>query len=266
MKWEFTPDEFIHLWKETGQDRYPPPLRLRSSAQWRDDHTRLTTTLNARLHRDDPDLTAALRLSAHPDSALTLTGLRRHPLRAYAAVTNDIAVTLVQRPSTRTDTGGNIIIESGTPPLIVSVFSAVLGTAPPGTVQSATTPSPIDHDPAARAETFSPPANPNIATAEADHHRPHRITPLPPRGREIADTRPPDLARILRLAHTRPSAHGDLTARHHLRTDHPTPPRHLHWFDVTGDGRYTVHHRNGHLHITPCSPDTLRRCIIQLLR
>lgn len=233
MKWEFTPDEFIHLWQETGQDRYPPPLRLRSSTRWRDEFHDLTTTLNARLPLGaNPDLTAALRVSSHPDTTVTLTGLRDHPLRAYAALTNGVAVTLVQRPSPRPEIGGNVIIEAGAPPLIPSVFTAVMGAAQPGTIQPAVTPSPS--------------------------------TPKPTR-RSITDTRTPDLARILRLAHTRPSARGDIAVHRNLRTDRPAPPRYLHWFDIANDGRYTVQHRNGDLHIAPCSPDTLRRHIIQLL-
>ncbi|UGT45076.1 ESX secretion-associated protein EspG [Nocardia yamanashiensis] len=238
MKWEFTPDEFIHLWQETGQDRYPPPLRLRSSTRWRDDHAQLTATLNTRFPKGaDPDLTAALRVSSNPDTTLTLTGIRNHPLRAYAALTNGVAVTLVQRPSPRPEIGGNMIIEAGAPPLIPSVFTAVMGAAQPGTIQPAVTPSP--------------------STPKPTHVTPTR--------RSITDTRTPDLARILRLAHTRPSARGDIAVHRNLRTDHPAPPRYLHWFDIANDGRYTVEHRKGELRISPCSPDTLREHIIQLL-
>ncbi|GAB4587710.1 ESX secretion-associated protein EspG [Nocardia sp. IFM 10818] len=116
MKWELTPDEFIHLWQETRTDRYPFPLRLRSSCVWQDDYAHLTRALSARHPAGaDRDLTTVLHLAANPAISLSLTGTRRHPLRAYAAIDRNAAVTLVQRPSRDPGTGANIVIEAGTP-------------------------------------------------------------------------------------------------------------------------------------------------------
>jgi len=67
VKFEFTPDEFMHIWRETRSDRYPFPLRLIASVRWEDEFDQLTRELDRRrpLHAN-PDLSAALRVAADP--------------------------------------------------------------------------------------------------------------------------------------------------------------------------------------------------------
>ncbi len=133
MKWELTPDEFMHIWRETGADRYPFPLRLIASVRWEDEFFRLTIELEQRLPLGgDPDLTAVLRVAADPERSLALIGTRRRPLRAYGAIDTDIGVTLVQRPGSTSDFGGDVVIEVGTAATVPRVFAAVLGDVAPG--------------------------------------------------------------------------------------------------------------------------------------
>ncbi|MRH92050.1 hypothetical protein GFY24_32215 [Nocardia sp. SYP-A9097] len=131
MSWHLTPDEFIHLWRETRRDRYPFPLRLRSRTRWQEDHAELTTDL-ARRHCADPDLSAALRVTADPAITLALTGIRGKPLRLHATIVDSVAITLFQHPGPTPDTGANITIESGTPTLIPKIITGILGDLPAG--------------------------------------------------------------------------------------------------------------------------------------
>ena len=133
MKWEFTPDEFLHVWAETGLDRYPSPLALLSSIQWEHDFLTLSRDLCARLPPGgDPDLTPAPRAAAFPDSTLTLTGSVERPIRAYGAIAGRMGVLFAQRTTADPIYGGNVVIQVGTPALIPKVFAALAGNVPPG--------------------------------------------------------------------------------------------------------------------------------------
>ncbi|WP_067541579.1 ESX secretion-associated protein EspG [Nocardia crassostreae] len=230
MKWEFTPDEFIHLWQQTRTDRYPFPLRLRSSCHWQDDHDQLTRALADRLPTDsDRTLTSLLRLAATPAISLSLTGTRRHPLRAYSAIDGNAAVTLVQRPSPDPDLGANVIIEAGTPSLVPKVFAAVTGSAAAGRLLSHTE---TRESLRRLLESTPPPTHPAAA--------------------------------LRRLLTTPRTGEGHIAAHHALRSPAPATPEYLSWFDVPADGRYTYRYNGQRFAITPCSPETLAEHLTRL--
>lgn len=229
MKWEFTPDEFMHIWRETGADRYPFPLRLIASVRWEDEFEQLTSELEQRLPLgDDPDLTAVLRVAAGPETSLALIGTRRRPLRAYGAIDTDIGVTLVQRPGPTPDFGGNVVVEVGTPATVPRVFTAVLGDIPPG-----------KHSPLAED------TNRLLDSLESWN-----------------GTKETTSDRIRRLLSTPRSGSGTVECIHSPRNS-PTPER-LNWFDIDGDGRYLYRHQHNEFHITPCDPATLRHEITRM--
>lgn len=233
MKWEFTPDEFMHVWRETGADRYPFPLRLIASVRWEDEFARLTSELNQRLLLgDDPDLTAVLRVAAHPETSLALIGTRRRPLRAYGAIDTDIGVTLVQRPGPTSDFGGNVVIEVGTPATIPRVFTAVLGNIAPG-----------NHPPLAED------TNRLLDSLESWN-----------------GTKETTSDRIRRLLSAPRSGSGTVECIRNTRNSPAPTPERLNWFDVDGDGRYLYHHHYNEFHITPCDPTTLRTEITHMTR
>lgn len=225
MTWHLTPDEFIHLWRETGSDRYPFPLRLRASVRWQEDQDDLTRYLATRFPTGfDPDLSAALRLAANPSIALVLTGMQRTPLRIFAAVDSTVAVSLVQHPGPTIDEGANITIEAGDPPLIPKVIAAVLGP-----LHAGNTP--------ARTET-----RPRHAAASPDQlHQSTWYTAESTTGQ------------------------GHIEVRHGLRTPNPAPPKYLSWIDIANDGRYTYRAVGRAIEVTPCSPATLIRELTHLL-
>jgi len=233
MKWEFTPDEFIHVWNETGLDRYPYPLNLFSSVRWDDEHERIAAQLrNQYPIGSDPDLSAILRVVTEPESTLTLFGTRKRPVRAHGAIVTNIGVTVVQRPSSDPEYGGNVVIETGSPAIIPRVFSAVLGELPKGSQRPLV--ESVDRIRAHNEVTWTG-AKPQVA----DHMR-----------------------RLLRAPR---DGYGHLEARHGLRETTPTPTAHLSWFDVTDDGRYRYRQRYSDFHIDPISHTELRNEITRML-
>ncbi|MCM6777974.1 ESX secretion-associated protein EspG [Nocardia sp. CDC159] len=231
MKWEFTPDEFMHVWKETDRDRYPFPLSLYSSTAWQSEAERLARELDDRLPRGgDPDLSAVLRVAANPDVALSITGSRKRPVRVYAAIDTTVGVTLVQRPGPRDEVGGNVVIEVGSPAIVPKVFLAVLGSTPAGRYP-------------AMVESF------DRIQLDLESWTGTRET--------VTDR----MRRLLQLPRT---AIGHLEARQALHTSRPHPPRYLSWIDIENDGRYLYYQQHNDLHIEPCSPDRLHREITRL--
>lgn len=220
MKWEFTPDEFMHVWTETGQDRYPFPLRLISSARWESEYEKIASELRGRLPiGKDPDLSAALRVAADPDSTLTLFGTRLRPVRAYGAIVTTVGVALVQRPGPTPEFGGNIVVRVGAPEVVPRVFGYVLGELPEGghppLVES------IDH----LRETYG----------------------------AWTGSKPQAADRMRRLLRAPRDGAGHIEVRHGLHDSRPFPPRYLSWFDVTDDGRYVYRQRYRDFHIDPIS-------------
>lgn len=231
MKWELTPDEFMHVWRETGTDRYPFPLRLIASVRWEDEFDRLTQQLAERLPlHADPDLSAALRVAANPETALALIGTRKRPLRAYGAIDTDIGVTLVQRPGPTTDFGGNVILEIGPAARVPKVFTAVLGDVPPGR---------------------------HPAVSEDLQH-------LRDTHESWTGTKQTAASSIRRLLRAPRAGSGTLESLPGLRDSEPHPPKYLNWFDIEGDGRYLYQRRYNEFHITPCDQATIGREVARL--
>ncbi|MFD0365791.1 ESX secretion-associated protein EspG [Nocardia sp. GCM10030253] len=231
MMWEFTSDEFMHIWRETGTDRYPFPLRLIASTRWEDEHEQLTRQLDQRLPpHGDPDLSAVLRVAADPETSLALTGTRTRPIRAYGAIDTDIGVTLVQRPGPTPDFGGNVVVEVGTAAIVPKVFTAVLGNVSPG------------------------------------RHRPiaEDIERLRVGLESWTGTKETAADRICRLLRTPRSGSGTLEALHGLRGTRPSTPEYLNWFDIDGDGRYLYRRQYNEFHIVPCDRATIGREITRL--
>lgn len=233
MTWEFTPDEFMHVWTETGQDRYPFPLQLLSSVRWDDEFERLQSDLRDRLRLGaDPDLSAALRVAATPESTLALTGTRKRPLRAFGAVASGIGVTVVQRPGPTAEFGGNVVVEVGTPAIVAKVFAAVLGNVPGGQ-----RPALVESIDRVRLSLESWTGSQETTT---------------------------DRMRALLRAPRAGSGHVEL--RRALHTPRPQPAHYLSWFDVENDGRYLHRRRFNDFHIEPCPPDRLRRELTAMIQ
>jgi hypothetical protein len=231
VKWEFTPDEFMHIWRETGTDRYPFPLRLIASVRWEDEFERLARELDQRLPLgNDPDLTAVLRVAADPETSLALIGTRRRPMRAYGAIDTDIGVTLVQRPGPTPVFGGNVVIEVGAPATVSRVFAAVLGDIPPG------------KHPALAEDTDR-----LLSSLES-----------------WTGTKETTSDRIRRLLCAPRSGSGTVECFRGLRNSPAPISEYLNWFDIDGDGRYLYCHRYNEFHIAPCDHATIRHEITRM--
>ncbi|MEV2224017.1 ESX secretion-associated protein EspG [Nocardia vinacea] len=231
MKFEFTPDEFMHIWRETRSDRYPFPLRLIASVRWEDEFDQLTRELDRRLPLyANPDLSAALRVAADPRIALTLIGTRRRLLRAFGAIDADIGVTLVQRPGPTPEFGGNVVLEVGTAAIVPAVFAAVLGDVPPG------------RHPAVVEDV-------------------QRLVDNLESWTGLKETASDRIYRLLRAPR---SGSGTVEILRGLRDSHPAAPEYLNWFDIDGDGRYHYRHQYNEFHITPWDQPTIRREITRL--
>lgn len=232
MKWEFSPDEFMHVWKETGRDRYPYPLELRSAARWEDEFRLLASRIETDYPRGaDAELAAALGVAAAPEATLTLSGSRRYRIRAFGGFAGAAGVTVVQFPGVDTDFDGKIVVEIGPATLVPRVFLQILGEVPKGS---------------------RPPLVESIDRLRETHELWNGGKPQP------AD-------RMRRLLKAPRAGSGFLEARHRLREPVPPPARYLSWFDVAGDGRYVYGHRYQDFHIAPVSPADLRREVERLL-
>lgn len=232
MKWEFAPDEFMHVWKETGKDRYPFPLELRSSVRWEDDFHRLAARIETMYPRGaDPELTVALRVAAEPEATLALSGSRRRRIRSYGAFSGSAGVTVVQFPGTETDFDGKFVVQIGSPAIVPRIFLQILGELPKGT---------------------HPPLVESIDRMRDTYEVWNGGKPQP------AD-------RMRRLLKAPRAGSGFLQARHRLRDPQPPEPRYLSWFDVADDGRYIYQHRYHDFHLDPVSHDELKHALTRLI-
>ncbi|MFI7191919.1 ESX secretion-associated protein EspG [Nocardia nova] len=233
MKWEFSPDEFMHVWKETDKDRYPYPMQLRSSAQWQSEAEQMSWELRTRMPKGfDPDLSAALRVVANPAMSLLLIGTRKRRVRIYAAVDTTVGVTLVQRPGPADEYGGNVVIEAGTPAIVPKIFAAVLGNLPagrqPGLIES------LDR---IRTDLDS-----WTGTKETTTDRMKKLLGAPRAGA------------------------GHIEVKCGLQDPRPYPPQYLSWFDVEGDGRYTYRQQYNDFRIDPAATDSICREITRMMQ
>lgn len=231
MKWEFTPDEFMHLWRETDRDRYPFPLRLISSVQWQSAAAKAAEELRARFPAGgDPDLSAALRVAADPEVSAALLGKRRHRLRVYGAIDGGIGVTLFQRPGATDEFGGNVVIEMGSPAVVSNVFAAVVGSVPAGT---------------------GPALVESIDRIEVSLE-------------SWTGTRENTAQRMRNLLTVRRAGWGHIEVRAALRDPHPFPPQYLSWVDVDGDGCYAFREQYNDFHVEPCSRQMVAREVARM--
>ncbi|MBF6447046.1 MULTISPECIES: ESX secretion-associated protein EspG [Nocardia] len=232
MKWEFTPDEFMHVWKETDRDRYPFPLQLRSSAEWQSDYDRMHSEFRLRMPRGfDPDLSAALRLVSNPPMSLLLIGARKRPVRFYAGIDTAAGVTLVQRPGPVEEHGGNVVIEFGSSAIATKVFAAVLGSLPAGR-----RPAMVESLDRIRTDLES-----WTGTKETTTDRMKKLLQAPRMGS------------------------GHIEVRCGLEDPRPYPPQYLSWFDVEGDGRYTYREQYNEFRIDPSSTDDICREVTRMM-
>ncbi|RMI30795.1 ESX secretion-associated protein EspG [Nocardia stercoris] len=231
---EFTPDEFLHVWSETGLDRYPAPLVLRGSTPLQADRDRLAAELHTRLPLGgDPDLTRILRAAADPDSVVTLTGHTARPMRVYAAVTAGFGVVLAQRSTADPVYGGNVLVETGPAGIIPKIFTTIAG----GPVRAGRGAALVENVDRMRAEEEAGWAGIRETTGQ----------------------------RMRRLITGPRDGLGCVEVRHRVRSEHPHTTLQLHWIDVPGDGRYTLRALHHELHVTPCDEPTLRREIARLI-
>ncbi|WP_336086311.1 ESX secretion-associated protein EspG [Nocardia sp. SSK8] len=230
MRWEFTADEFLYVWGETGLDRIPAPLTVVPSVRWRHEWDDLAAELRVRLPvARDPDLSAVLRLAAAPELAVTVVGARNDKsIRLYCAVTHRSAVALAQLPGS--SAGRTVVVRTGNPesvPVWVSLFAGErrAGTAPPMTesVDALTTPTQavtLDYGEASTAD------------------RVHDLLAAPRSG-----------AGHVEVVRGRPGSPGG---------------RYLSWFDVAEDGRYAYRYRHGDLMIEPCSTTRFEKILARM--
>lgn len=220
MGWTFSADEFAHVWRESGQDRMPFPIRVLESPRTEYEAARLRAGLDHRLPGGgDPDLAACLRIIAAPHARIVLVGGAHTPgseIRLLACSVFDHAVLVLQEPGTRPDYGGSVRVSIGHTAGIGARVAACLPDTPPG------------REPAREAETA---AVRDEETVIATH-------PAVPR-----------IQRLLRKPHT---AEGHIRIETGLDRDTPAPPVHYSWIDVAGDGRYLL--RAGEtVHVVPAA-------------
>ncbi|WP_280458399.1 ESX secretion-associated protein EspG [Nocardia carnea] len=231
MRWEFTPDEFMHIWKVTGRDRYPFPLSMVSAVRRESDYDRLAVELNRRFPADsDPDLDAALRVAADPETTVALYGSSTDPTRAYAAIDGTVGVAMLQRPGPDAETGGTIVLRAGTPKVVPMMVDAVLGEVPKGS-----RPSLIDDIDRMR---------------ETDG--------------KWTGSAPQTADRMRRLLRAPRAGSGHIEVRRGVRARRPFPPGYLSWFDVRDDGRYVYRQEYRDFRIDPMSNTEIKGLLARL--
>ncbi|MFF2087102.1 ESX secretion-associated protein EspG [Nocardia sp. NPDC058176] len=224
MGWTFTADEFAHVWRESGQDRMPFPIRVLESPHTEDEAARLRAGLDERLPGGgDPDLAACLRIIAEPHARIVLVGGAHTPgseIRLLACAVYDHAVIVRQSPGPRPDYGGSVSVSIGHSAGIGARIAACLPDTPPG------------REPAREA----------AAEAVRDEETVMATHPAVPR-----------IQRLLRRPHT---AEGHIRIEFGLDRTAPPAPVHYSWIDVAADGRYLL--RAGEtVHVVPASTGQL---------
>ncbi|MFD3508283.1 ESX secretion-associated protein EspG [Nocardia sp. NPDC058666] len=233
MRWEFTPDEFLYAWGETGSDRIPAPLTVVPSVGWRHEWEAIEADLRQRLPvRDDPDLSAVLGLAADPDTAITVIGTSNKPIRLYCAVTQQSSVALAQMPGATVESGGNVVVRTGTPESIASWVARFAGERPAGATRSMTE----------SVDALETPSQ----TVNLDYG-------------EVAVS---DLIHDLLAAPRSGNGHVEIVRGRHDQ-DGPVH-RYLSWFDVIGDGRYVYRYSRNELTIEPCSPTRFHKILSRM--
>ena len=200
MRWVFTPDEYAHVWRETGLDRYPAPLLVVETAQTADAARVNRAAAEARYpSRADPELSVALRITATPGTRVQILA---SAVRIAGCVVNRSAAVTVQRP----DRFEVSLVGSGA--LASALVDAIAPNGPGREPARATSYANLSGD-AAPAVL--------IDAAAAPVAGPMRTLLAAPR-----------------------SGSGHIGVQRFLDHDVPQRPRHAGWIDVAGDGRYLV--------------------------
>lgn len=219
MSWSFTPDEFAHIWRETGLDRHPFPLRILETPRTEDEASKLRSTLEARLPPgEDPDLSACLRILAAPHTRVIAIGGAHTPgteIRAIGAAIYDHAVLAIQEPGRTLGFGGSIVLSIGHTAKLGARIAALLPDCPAG------------REPARSA--------PSDAVRDEDLHP--------------ASQAAPRIRRLLLKPHT---AEGHIRIEGGLDRQRPPAPLYYTWIDVADDGRYLIK-AGEDIHIVPAS-------------
>lgn len=224
MRWQFTCDEFRHLWNGLGHDRVPAPLTLRTEPRSRDEWNTRVAEIGRRLSPSgDPSLSAALSIAADPASAVTVIGTNDQPIRLYCAVTDQHAVGVAQEPGPAPDRGGDVVVRIGTPAALPTWIGHFTGGCAGGAGPALC--APVDELTSSRQAL----------------------------GLDYGESTPGDqLRKLLRRPRTG-QGHVEVEEYRH----HPDGPQryYLSWLDIAGDGRYLYRYRDGELHLEPAPPE-----------
>jgi hypothetical protein len=221
--WTFTPDEFVHVWRETEVDRHPYPIRILETPRTEREAEVLRAQLNERLAPgSDPDLTACLRILARPHTRIVVIGGAHSPgteIRLLAGAIFDHAVLALQEPGILPDFGGRVRISIGHSAKLGARIAALLPKTPPGRepARAATADTIRDQETVARQPAVLP------------------------------------IRKLLLKPHT---AEGHIRIEPRLDRPEPTPPVHYTWIDVQGDGRYLIK-AGSTVHVVPASAEQL---------
>ncbi|WP_431963331.1 ESX secretion-associated protein EspG [Nocardia sp. bgisy134] len=233
--WDFTPDEFVWIWAETGHD-YPYPISIIESPTTPDEYANRRAEISARFpHRADPDLTGPLRALADPDLRLICTGKSHGShkrVRTLAAASANLGVILFQKSGSTAEFGGTIKLVVTQRHLLGRHLAATMPPAQPGAIAPM-----LGYTPRVRGE--QPPASWGITV----------------------DGQQPVEERIRALLRAPRTADGHLCIEQHLQARHPHPRIYLNWIDVRDDhpaaGRYLISVDDNDTSVIPASEDVI---------
>ena len=232
--WEFTPDEFSHVWaSETGLDGdYPHPINIIESSATAVEYEIRRMEISSRYPRGaDPDLTGPLRILANPDLRIVCNGWFHNShrrVRSQAAAVGDLGVVVFQKPGPTADFGGDIKLVVTSRHQLGRHIAATMPTVGAGTAGPM-----VGYTPRVRGDE-------------------------PPSSwlRDDAGKRPPE-ERIRMLLRLERSAQGYLRIDRHLHDSLPYPQVFVTWLDVSdtsrASGRYLEDVDDNDTVITPAS-------------
>ncbi len=235
MTWSFTPDEFAHVWRETGSQEYPYPLRIVEPTRTAAEATRLRAAIEQRLPRGaDPELSAALRLAAAPAARLVAIGggeSENGRIRLLGTIAANRATLIVQQPVFSPGLGGIVRISTHRADELAAAAIAVL-------------------PPVGRGRS------PRRSVAE----------PAPPGAAAVAAGSAPDrsAAQVRRVLSAPRTGEGHIRIDTGLHEPRPDTPQYLSWVDIARDGRYLIR-TDGTIRIAPVSGDDVAAYLQRLL-
>ena len=225
MRWNFTPDEFMHVWSETVLDRYPHPLRLMSAYRLLSDFEVAKAEIASRLRPGhDTDLSVALRIMAIAETRITITGEEGQPPQDIRMLGGSIGSTGVVVRQSHGPTGG-VTITLGSAGDVPGRMVAALTNRPKGRLEPLT-------------ETFD-----RLRDSQA---------PLMSSASSSKSTG----MQIRRLLKSRRDCTGRIVVTRNANGPEHSPIDYVSWMDITGDGRYLIR-QGSEIEVIPCSEDYL---------